>query len=211
MSEPRLKHPISTQYHLKKIQFVIHSFCSLAYSLLGILHGWLGQMLWSSLLQQFGKAAITRVKSLWAAAKDRSQPAREPPGSSPCQGGSRQLGLVVVVGTQNCFVHLSVGDWHLSIGDRQQRGELHTEKGISPEPDTHGTLSPPTLNLVMDTLMMKYSSWAKPSPWARLHAKNFACILSHLVFIETPWSRSYLFLFYEGESWSLKKFWNLPG
>lgn len=131
---------------LKTMQFEIHSSCSLAYSVLGILHGWLGQMLWSSLLQQTGKAAMTRVKSLWAAARGRSQPAREPPGSSPCQGGSRQLGLVVVVGTQNCFRHLSVGDWHLSIGNRQQRGELRTEKGISPEPDTHGNLSPPTLN-----------------------------------------------------------------
>lgn len=72
--------------------------------------GGLGQMLCSSLLQQFGKVGTDSVKSLWAAARGESQPAREPPGSSPCRRGSSKLGLVVAVGTQNCFVHLSKGD-----------------------------------------------------------------------------------------------------
>ena len=82
----------------------------MGYGGVGVLHGWAGSNAMLSFLQQFGKAGTDSVKSPWAAARGESQRAREPPGSSPCQGGSSRLGLVVAVGTQNCFVHLSEGD-----------------------------------------------------------------------------------------------------
>ena len=75
----------------------------------GVLHGWAGSNAVLSLLQRLGKACTDSVKSLWAAARGESQPAREPPGSSPCRGGSSKLGLVAV-GILNCFVHLSKGN-----------------------------------------------------------------------------------------------------
>lgn len=106
------------------IQLITHSFCSPAAlcarcpagSARGTVAwamgrvscvGGLGHVLCSSLW--FGKAGTDLVKSPWAAAKGRSQPAREPPGSSPRRGGSKGLRLVVAAGAQSCFVHLSKG------------------------------------------------------------------------------------------------------
>lgn len=44
----------------------------------------------------------------------------------------------------------------MSVGGRQQQGEPSTEEYF-PRGLAHGALSPPTLNHVRGTLMMKYS------------------------------------------------------
>lgn len=93
--------------------------------------------------------------TIWQAGTDLgevtlgSSQGQEPAGERATWQFSLPGRIQQAVGTPNCFVHLSKGDWHLSIRGRQQR-ESRVWKGISTEPGPHGALSPPALNHVRD-------------------------------------------------------------